>query len=97
MKTLLKIAIAIALPLLAYYTGVKLPVSPSSWQKLMNNFAWVTMAVYYLFYLPVRGIGNRPWVFKVLMVLLGIAIVASTWQAANDARTQGVAPQAQAR
>lgn len=97
MKVLLKVLIAVALPLLAYYTGVNLPAEASGSQKFLNNFSWVSTAIYYLYYLPVRGIGNRPWVFKVLMAVLGIAIVASTWQATQDARARALEGQAQVR
>lgn len=97
MKTLLKILIAVALPLLAYYTGVGLPVGARGWPMYANNISWFALGIYFVIYLPLRGIGNRPWVFRVLMAVLGIAVVASTWQATLDARSKFLEAQAQVR
>lgn len=94
MKFALKLGLALALPYLAYRTGVSLPVLDKTWRTHWNNFLWMALFIYYVVYLPLWGlkISPRNWVFKFLAVFVGIAVVVTTFTYTRDERTRSLQP-----
>lgn len=81
-RTIAKVVLALLLPLLTYWSTVNLPLDGTSWWVPLNNFLWIATAMFFVVYLPLRGLGLRQWVMKVMAALLAVSILATAWQAA---------------
>lgn len=81
-RAIAKVLLAISLPLLTYWSTMNLPLDGTSWWVPLNNFLWIASAMYFVVYLPLRGLGVRHWVMKVMIALLAVSIMATAWQAA---------------
>jgi hypothetical protein len=92
-RTNAKIVIAILLPVLTYFSTMNLPINDRSILSAVNNFLWIASGVYFVLYLPIKGLGLRHWVFKVLLVLLVFSMFLTAFNGAmahrsNIIRTQ---------
>ncbi|HYG59865.1 MAG TPA: hypothetical protein VD902_17510 [Symbiobacteriaceae bacterium] len=87
-RTAAKIFLAILLPLLTYWSTVNLPLDGASWWTPVNNFLWIASAVFFVLYLPLRGLGTRNWVFRVIVALVAVAMITTGFQAAVKYRAQ---------
>lgn len=86
LKVLLKLAFTTLLPTLLYFSTRGLLLNQQSALVSLNNFLWITNAVYFVYYLPVRGLRLSNWVNKVLVALLAIAILTTAFQGAVKLR-----------
>lgn len=85
-----KIALAIALPGLAYWSSLKIPIMATGVTAALNNFLWIGSFAYFALYLPIRGMGisRRNWPFKVIAAIAGFALVLSLFNLAMNARSE---------
>jgi len=81
-RAVAKFVLALLLPLLTYWSTTNLPLDGTSWWVPLNNFLWIATAMYFVLYLPLRGLGIQHWVMKVMAALLAVSIMATAWQAA---------------
>jgi|GEM_PF-6902626 len=88
MSVLIKLALTVALPVLLYFSTINLPLSDNSWLGFLNNALWIANALYFIIYLPVKGMGLKHWVVKVLVALLAISIVTTAFQGAVKLRRE---------
>lgn len=82
LKLLLKVLVTALLPTLLYFSTRGLLLGQQSALVSLNNFLWIANAVYFVYYLPVRGLGLSNWVNKVLVALFAIAVLATAFQGA---------------
>ncbi|HLN63420.1 MAG TPA: hypothetical protein VK464_17935 [Symbiobacteriaceae bacterium] len=78
----IKIGLAILLPVLTYWSTMTLPINDRSLLTTLNNFLWISCGVYFVLYLPIKGLGLRQWVVKVLLVLLVFSMFVTTFNGA---------------
>lgn len=90
MKVPAKIVLAIALPGLAYWSSLKIPILATGMAAALNNFLWISSFAYFALYLPVRGLGisKRNWPFKVIAAIAGFALVLSLFNLAMNERSK---------
>ncbi|HYF76193.1 MAG TPA: hypothetical protein VD973_03585 [Symbiobacteriaceae bacterium] len=82
MAGLVKLALAVLLPVSLYFSTVNLPLRDASWLTFINNALWVATALYFVVYVPVKGLGLKNWVAKVLVALLAVSLLTTSFQAA---------------
>ncbi|MDF2626411.1 MAG: hypothetical protein K0R39_242 [Symbiobacteriaceae bacterium] len=90
MSALIKVLLAVLLPVSLYFSTVNLPpLGEASWLHInVNNWLWLFNAVYFVIYLPVKGLGLKNWVAKVLVALLAVSLLTTGFQAAFKARME---------
>lgn len=86
MAALIKLALAVLLPVSLYVSTINLPLRDASWLGFINNALWIATALYFVLYLPIKGLGLRNWVAKVLVALLTISLLTTSFQAAVKTR-----------
>lgn len=82
MAALVKLALAVLLPISLYVSTVNLPLRDASWLGFINNTLWIATALYFVVYLPIKGLGMKNWVAKVLVALLAVSLLTTSFQTA---------------
>lgn len=82
MSVKVRVALALALPVLVYVSTVTLPLDDNSWLGFFNNALWIASALYFVIYLPVKGLDGRNWVVRILLALLAVSILTTSFQGA---------------
>lgn len=88
LPVLIKWALGVALPVLLYVSTINLPLGDNSWLGFFNNFLWIGTAIYFVGYLPMKGLGLRSWVAKILVALLAVSIMTTAFQGAVKVRRE---------
>ncbi|HWI64113.1 MAG TPA: hypothetical protein VNT75_19925 [Symbiobacteriaceae bacterium] len=88
MSGLTKIVLAVVLPVALYFSTITLPLNDSSWLGFWNSALWIANGLYFVIYLPVKGLNRRNWVAMVLLALLAVAVFTTAFQAARNDRTE---------
>ncbi|HYF91411.1 MAG TPA: hypothetical protein VD969_04115 [Symbiobacteriaceae bacterium] len=86
MSVTIRLILAVALPVLLYFSTVNLPLGDSSWLGFLNNFLWIATAIYFVLYLPIRGLGLKHWMARILVALLAVSILTTAFQGAVKVR-----------
>jgi flagellar biosynthesis component FlhA len=82
MQTLIKFLIAVALPALTYWSTRAMPFGQVNAITTLNNFCWMASALYFVGYLPLKGLRLKHWIPKIVAALLAISLFLTGWQAA---------------
>lgn len=88
MSVRVRLALAIALPVLLYVSTITLPLNDNSWLGFWNSALWIASALFFVIYLPVKGIDRRNWVVRILLALLAVSILTTAFQAAVKDRRE---------
>ena len=88
MSGLTRIVLAIILPVALYFSTTTLPLNDNSWLGFWNSALWIANALYFVIYLPVKGLNRRNWVVMVLCALLAVAVLTTAFQSARNDRTE---------
>ena len=88
LKLGLKGVLAVVLPVLVYWSTMTLPLADRSWRGTLNNFLWIALGIYFIIYLPWRGLRLKSWVMQILVALLAVSVVVTAFGGARNMRLE---------
>lgn len=80
--------LALVLPIALYFSTRTLPLDDNSWLGFWNSALWIANALYFIIYLPVKGLTQKNWVLMVLCALVAVAVFTTAFQAARNDRME---------
>jgi hypothetical protein len=82
MEALLKLLLALSLPALTYWSTIHMPFGEVNAITTLNNFGWMASALYFIGYLPLKGLGFKHWIPRIFAALLAVSLFVTGWQVA---------------